>query len=307
MHEHSLTPLEFQAVWGATLSDWVSSRIAERDMRFSMLGAQERDEAILKLIRAIEGDLVSAGPQRENDWNLGWAQNVALAQESGDLDSLVPHYFDKYHLVRWRGDLVQSVSPNLEYNMFSSLLDWVIDSRIDTDCRDVFEFGCGTGHNLLRLRQRFPHARLWGLDWVASSQVSVSIAARMTSDQKMHGLNFNYFLPDADIDVPDGSTFLTVASLEQIGTEFVPFINWVLKKRPKRVINIEPIGELLNENNLLDNLSLRYFARRNYLHGFLDYLAALEDDNQVAIIESSRTHVGSFLVDGYSLIVWEPL
>ena len=77
-------------------------------------------------------------------------------------------------------------------------------------------------------------------------------------------------------------------------------------KKPRYVIHIEPINELLNpESSLLDYLSVSYAKKRNYLNGYLDYLRVMEDTGLINIICAERSHIGSLFIDGYSVIVWE--
>ena len=97
-----------------------------------------------------------------------------------------------------------------------------------------------------------------------------------------------------------------MASLEQTGEEFEKFLDFLVQAKPNLVIHIEPIEELLDENNLLDLLSIKYFRKRHYLKGLLSYLRMLESRKSISILESRRTFVGSFFIDGYSLIVWKP-
>jgi hypothetical protein len=64
---------------------------------------------------------------------------------------------------------------------------------------------------------------------------------------------------------------------------------------------------MLDENVLVDHLSIQYFKKRNYLDGFLDGLRKLETEGKVNIIDTKRSHIGSLFIEGYSIIVWEPL
>ena len=101
--------------------------------------------------------------------------------------------------------------------------------------------------------------------------------------------------------------FLTVASLEQTHKNFSKFLDFILKSKPELIINIEPIGEFLDSNNLLDLLSLKYFEKRNYLSGFYGALKALEEQGLIKIHDARRSYLGSLFIDGYSIIVWSPI
>ena len=78
-------------------------------------------------------------------------------------------------------------------------------------------------------------------------------------------------------------------------------------KKPDYCIHVEPIEELLDENNLLDWLLIQYFNKRKYLKGFLNHLHVLEKNSNVEILKAQRSYIGSLFIDGYSIVVWKPL
>jgi len=207
--------------------------------------------------------------------------------------------------VRWNQKFIKPASKNFEYNMLGVILDWVFDKYI-RNAGAVYEFGCGTGHNLVRARKLNPAAILWGLDWAVSSQAIIRKLALERSDSKLFAHRFNFFNPDMDFLVEKDAVVYTVASLEQIGTEFDKFITYLLSNKPKLCIHVEPIAELLDENNLLDYLSIKYFKKRNYLDGFLTYLRQLESKGDIKILKAQRNYIGSFFIEGYSVVVWIP-
>ena len=99
----------------------------------------------------------------------------------------------------------------------------------------------------------------------------------------------------------------TFAALEQTGENHLDFIHYLIENKPSICLHIEPIAELLSpDQNLLDYLSVEYFKKRNYLSNFYNNLKTLEKDGMIEIIFSSRSGIGSFYVDGYSVVVWRP-
>ena len=93
-----------------------------------------------------------------------------------------------------------------------------------------------------------------------------------------------------NIDVEKDSAVITTSSLEQVGEEIDSFIDFVLSKKPKRVINIEPILEF-SENNEFDNLMKLYCEKRNYLKYYYSKLLQLERENKIKILFKKRTRV----------------
>jgi hypothetical protein len=124
-------------------------------------------------------------------------------------------------------------------------------------------------------------------------------------NNKIKGYNFNYFSPDYNIDIPKNSAIFTCASLEQIHENYKDFVDYLISKKPEICIHFEPSAELLNENNLVDKLSIMYFNKRKYLKNYLTYLRQLEKENKIEILLSQRIFGGSYFIEGYPVIIWK--
>jgi len=300
-----LLPRDFANNWD-TLSPWLIQRITTRKMSYRELESVELEGAILDVLRTINGDIQRSGRHRSDEWEEGWNQNLESLSSLAIREAITPHYFNKFPLVRWNQRWIKRDSPDLEYAMFETLMDWVGETYL-ANYSSTYEFGCGTGHNLIRLREKFPKRPLIGLDWASSSQIILQQLSLKLGDQGLSGINFDYFHPDIQVSLDPDSVVLTVASLEQIGNQYGPFLDYLLLQRPARVVHIEPVTEMLDASNLMDYLSIKYFEKRNYLSGYLSKLRELEAEGKIDIVAANRTFVGSFFIDGYSLIVWEPV
>jgi hypothetical protein len=73
------------------------------------------------------------------------------------------------------------------------------------------------------------------------------------------------------------------------------------------IVNIEPMSEPLDDHELLQYLSIKYFERRGYLKNYIVKLKSLERDGKVVIHEIVRTGIGSLFIEGYSIISWSPV
>lgn len=296
---------EIENLWQFKASARFASDFKATDLSYSEISKSANNEAILRVLNALNSDLIQVGAHRSGDWEKGWQENFENYKQSKNLSDVIPKYFNKIPLIRWKQEWIQPNSPTMEYDMLGLIVNFITDSYLE-DFSNIYEFGCGTGHNLLRIRNRIPDVNLIGLDWATSSQALIREVAVDTSDPKFTGENFDYFKPNRDLKIRDNSAVITVASLEQTGSKFNEFIDYLVEQKPSLVIHIEPMWEPLDETNLLDYLSIKYFEKRNYLNGLQKYIEHLENQGKAEIIKKDRTYVGSFYIDGYSLLVWKP-
>ncbi len=251
-----------------------------------------------------------SGPERESQWEAGWGQNLTSFSESKDLADLIPKYFQKYEFVRIKGEFVRPGTPLMELKMLRIIQAHLIEKHVlGENLENLIEIGCGTGHNLVHINSLFPEIKLTGLDWVSTSQACIeSINRTQSLSQEIGSAKFDFFNPKFEGATDwKGTAVATFAALEQTGTKFSAFIEWLLKMSPSKVIHVEPERSLLNSDLLADQLSLNYMESRGYLSGLLDYLVDLENQGKIEIIEAKRSNMGSYILDGYSIIVWRPL
>ena len=247
---------------GEALSPYVREKTEQYGLTYTHLPRSEHDASILRCVRVLmEEGLDRAGEHALEKWEKGWAENLEMLSNNPDPSSVVPLYFAKNHIVRLRQRFVRPTSADFEYHIYGLILDWLFDAYA-READHIYEFGCGPGYNLLRLRRVNSHARLWGLDWASSSQKIVEKMAVAFNDPALFARRFDYFHPDYTFNLEKGAVVCTCASLEQVGRNFEPFVEYLLRNRPALCIHVEPIGELLDEENLLDYLSLRYFQKR---------------------------------------------
>lgn len=304
----SLSVGDFAEALGEDISIFVEERIRSYGFRYAEFPEEERDGLLREIVRTLLApNVVRSGDHRRDDWEKGWGENLdSILRSSPDRESVIPKYFGKYDAIRWRGRFIRPLSPQFEYRSLAVILDWLFDKYL-RDADVVYEFGCGTGYNLLRAREFNQVASLWGLDWATSSQRIIERLAHGGLDPDIHGRRFDYFDPDESFRLAANSVVYTVASLEQVGARWRKFVDYLLSNRPALCVHVEPIAELLDPDNLLDYLSVEYFKKRNYLKGFLDGLRQLEEQGKVMIHRAQRSHIGSLFIDGYSIVVWSPV
>jgi hypothetical protein len=307
-----LTAADFSVLFKESLSEFMQKRLELHPMWYRELSPDEYNRCLLTIIRAIlNPNIVTAGEHRRDDWEKGWSENYSeltnlLSNGDVQIDSIVPRYFGKHEFVRLHKTIVKPLSENFEYHALCMIVDWIFDQYM-RNAESIYEFGCGTGYHLMRLRNINPSAALYGLDWASASQKIISLLVDKKHVSNIYGQRFDYYNPDMNFRLNKNAVVYTVASLEQVGSNHAKFIDYLLDNRPSLCIHIEPISELLDEDNLLDHLSIAYFKKRNYLSEFLTRLFELEAAGKIRIIKKQRTYLGSLFIEGHSVIVWAPI
>lgn len=307
MHKQNkklLTAADFEKVFKDKLSERISSKIRKCEFQYTELRESEYNEWIIYIIKTLlNPNIIKAGKYRQKQWENGWSENLEAFIKNKNINVLTPGYFGKYNVIRWKQRFIKPLKKDFEYNTLVIIVDWLFEKYF-RNVQSVYEFGCGTGYHLLRLREINNKARLYGLDWASASEKILTKIVKTGLMSNLKGYQFDFFNPNYNIVLDANSAVYTVAALEQTGKKFHKFIDYLLKNKPKICVHIEPINELLDENNLLDYLSIEYFKKRNYLSGFLDYLKKLERERKITIHQAQRTYIGSLFVDGYSVVAW---
>lgn len=303
-----LAPNHFEGVFDEVLSPYVRQKILDYGFEHRATTQEEFDAAVLDMVKAVYHEqLPVSGPARHPIWEKGWAENLqAFDPAKAGRELAKPRYHGKFPVVRWNGGLYVPTSPDYEHNMLAVIQDYVFDKFL-RNVTNVYEFGCGTGHNLFRVRDVNPGAMLVGLDWAESAVQFINLQAKAGAywPGAVCARQFDFFHPDPTLSPLSNSAFLTIASLEQVGNRWKPFFDFVMASKPEVVIHIEPIEEVLDDNCLLDHLSLDYFRKRGYLTGWLRHLQAAENLGKIKILEIKRTRIGSKFIEGYSVVAWK--
>lgn len=301
-----ITVKDIEEVIGFKISDHCKNLIETFDLQYEIPTKEERDNIILDILNTLNTPLETAGKHKLEKWEKGWFENFELLKQHKDVSSLVPKYFGKHKIARWKGDFIKCTTDYFDYKLHIIIVDAILNEYVGTKFTHLFEFGCGPAYHLLRFREFNKDINLVGLDWATSSQKIIQEISELGIANKITGYNFDYFNPNYNIEIPSNTAIFTCASLEQVGENYKDFVNYIIDKKPDLCINFEPLAEVLDKNSLVDNLSILYFEKRNYLKNYLTYLKELETQGIIEIIKEQRLYGGSYFIEGYPIVIWKP-
>ena len=283
------------------------TKIASCNFEFSPLTSKQRDDHILKILLRLDAD---PGIQRSTDQNIeafeqGWRENYELCRTKGVTRAhLKPKYVRPYDFVRFQTDYIAPKNPYILDDLLWLAVNYSFHRYLN-DFETVYEFGCGTGQYLYDLAQMFPQKTLVGTDWTKASGDILKLMA--DAGMKVSGTRFDMLRTDNNLKIAKGSAIVTIGALEQLGSNFQVFLNYLLSQKPELVIHHEPIEDFYGTATLFDYIGLAYHRRRNYLHGYLPALRELEKAKKIEIVEAQRVPFGDPFHESASRIVWRPI
>jgi SAM-dependent methyltransferase len=304
----SLDIHDFEKAFGADkdeVSFLCGELIANMDFRYKVCPQKWREKIFLDIIKKCDNKKFSvSGPHRKCDWSKGWGEILQHFHSSDkDIKSLTPKDIHGDRPLRYNNNYIISNSNSFEHDFSTVFRNWLF-KKYFRDYENIYEFGCGTGHNLALLATIFPDKRFFGMDWVPESQKIINAISEKYGWQ-IRGFRFDFFDPNYDLKILPNSLVYTSAALEQLGSNHTNFINFLLANRPSLCVNVECIAEHYCEDCLFDYVALKYHKTRNYLNGYLTRLRELEKEKVVKIITTKRLGFGSLYHEVFSYVVWK--
>ncbi|MGE3538410.1 MAG: hypothetical protein AB7N91_13390 [Candidatus Tectimicrobiota bacterium] len=308
MTASTLTLDDFARLFATTVDDLPAeclSIVASKDFRYRRLDMAARDSIVTAILQRIDSEtLWVSGPGKQAIWEKGWSENVQEYDRTHSVEALTPKFIDSRPTLRLDRDYMQPVEAHFEFNFIDVYRHWAFKKYLQ-DAQTIFEFGCGSCQHLPVLAKLFPSTAWHGLDWAVASSTLIAKLAAETS-WNITGHVFDLYNPDESLALDTHDGVYTVGTMEQLGNGFEPFLQFLLRKRPRIVMHMEAIAELYDPAFLPDYLALRYHRKRNYLDGYLSRLRQLESAGVLTILKAHRLLFGSMYHDPYSLVVWKP-
>ena len=168
--------------------------------------------------------------------------------------------------------------------------------------KTIVELGCGLGHMLWLMRDKFPGLQYRGGDYADSA---VALAARLyKSTPEVSVSKFNFYAPNYDlIEKAEGPVVVfTSQALEQIPTS-AGVVEALSKYKGKiaRVFHMEPAYASYDDGSLLGQLRRRYIELNDYNR---DLIPTLKSRKDVEILRMKPDIVGWNPFNSLALIEW---
>lgn len=290
----------------ATFSTELCEIINSHNFNYRNPSPEENESLILEVLLKIDSDTQIIGAdERTEVWFNGWQENLEMYRASGfDDTSLTPKFVRPGNPVRLNKNFVLPEDDNFELSFIEVYRQWFFETYFKS-VKNIYEFGCGTGFNLLHANRVYPEKQLFGSDFVQSSVDLVNELAAQKGIP-MTGDLFNMLEPDVNYDIRPNSGVFTFGSLEQLASNLDPIFEFLLSKDIEICVHTEPAIELYEDNSVVDYLGKKFQGKRGYSSGLVGKLKELEDNGMIEILNIKRLYFGSFFMEGYNHMVWKP-
>ena len=273
----------------------ITPEISEMGAEYAYLDYYEKSKLMDQIRSHI--DTVGASPT-QRQWDAAW-------QEIYDAELNQPKYLQSArtsliagNIFRWNQDYIGVLDPKLEKKYHENVLKNIVESYF-SNIDYVIELGCGTGHNLQAVKRERPDVMVYGSDFTDSSLKCLN---------RLGIPGFKFDLRDSgDESIPvelknnhSRVGIFTMGALEQVGDKIGGFIEFCCSFRPAECIHVEPIVELYDPSNPVDQLAIDYHHARGYLRGFFPTL------QEKGLLKSyERSTFGNSFNEGYTVLRWE--
>ncbi|KZR79924.1 hypothetical protein PMIT1342_01869 [Prochlorococcus marinus str. MIT 1342] len=276
------------------------------DLDYEEVSTEQQEKIIDKIYAEINHGFSRVGKERNNIWELAWKDlKCSFIENMYDVDSLIPSYISKHEFIRYGGKYIRPKSKNFEVNYFSIFRSWLFWKYIK-EYSHIYEFGSGSGYNIIRASEMFPEKMLTGFDWSESSIEILNLYGKY-KNSNVSGKYLNFYEPDYNIEIEPDSVVMSFCAFEQIGSDFQEVLKFIIKKKPALIVQVEPTKEYYDPSKKFDQIAIRYHEHRNYLDGYLKELKWLEVKGKLRILKSKRLYFGNIYNECFSYHIWKPI
>ena len=274
------------------------------NLNYEYIQDEDLEKLYIKIIDRLFSDNQKIGAfERTEVWEKGWGENLNdFLSEPNNENTLIPKFIRPGLPIRFFQKFIRTENPMFELEYFKLYRQWLFEKYLK-EYDHIYEFGCGTGFNLLEGCRMYKDKRFYGSDFVSSSVKLVNEISKKFN-LKLESELFDFVKPNYQYEIKENSLVSTFGALEQIKSKFLPFIDFLRKKRPGIIIHTEPVKELYHLDNFNDYTAFLFHSKRGYTEGLLPYLQELEKKDEIEILKVKRLFFGSLMMEGFNLIVW---
>jgi hypothetical protein len=283
------------------------SKQLKKKIKFRYLKKNERDSVVIKVVNKIIVDEQIIGSKgRKQKWYNGWNEAFKSYSKNKSLKSLIPKFYTarENKIFRLGGEFVRAKDASFEISLVNIYRNWYF-KKYFLRVRNIYEFGAGTGHNLIELSKIFPKKNIYGSDFVKTSVDLLKLIAKRNKIN-LKAFQFDMSKPNKKIKLLKNSAIYTSGALEQLSNNIYRFINYILLQKPAIIVHVEPAVDFYKKEKLVDYLGNLFQSKRKYTNNLLPYLKKLEKNKKIKIIKLCKSPFGSLMMEGYNLIVWKP-
>jgi hypothetical protein len=261
------------------------------------------DSFLLYFNNYINSNFITKSGTKEKQlaWEKGWKFNLNRIKKKFNIKFLTPQFVRKDQLLRINGKYIISKSSNFEAKLFQTI-KLIIFYKYIKNINYIYEFGCGTGHNLIFLSKHFKNLKFIGTGYSRASQNILSLVNKRFSN--INGFFFDITKPSKDFYIKKNAIVFTVGTMEQVGKKYRKFFKFLRKNKPNIIIHFETFNELYSNYTITDYLTKKYLSKRNYLKNYLSFLRDREKKKIIKIIKVQRIF-GNQFHEGYSCVIYK--
>ena len=294
--------------FGTVASDFTDDFVKlykSTDWSYEAVIGNDRDKLIIDLFEFLKKDSKKSGGIGSTiRWSNGWKENLDMYIKSNNIKDIIPKFIRSNQPIRYKKEFIFPRDPNFELNYIRLIQKWMFHKYMSV-CSSIHEFGCGSGIHLIALSDMYPEKDLCGYDYVQPSIDLINTLSE-TINPKLKGFLFNMLSP-LDISIDKDSCIFTFCAIEQLASKFHNFLEFILRKKPKICIHIEPTIELYDSTNLIDYTAVCFHKHRGYTVGLLPHLQELHKQQKIELMKVHRMQFGSIRMEGYTQIIWRPI
>ena len=126
------------------------------DLRYDSLDLEQETKLKEQITHEIESGFTKVGSHRDGIWESAWSEvRQKFIADGFKTETLNPNFISNHDFVRWNGKYIKPINKRFELSFFEIFRDWVFTTYL-SDFRNVYEFGSGSGFNLIALSKIYP-------------------------------------------------------------------------------------------------------------------------------------------------------